>query len=282
MDVRQLMMLKIKDDYTAGKLKVPSLPEVAFRIREAIQDENKSAFQIAKIIQLDPVLATRLIQVANSPLYRGNKEIEECHSAISRLGMKTSRTLVTSFAIQQVYGAKHPKVRKALKLNWRHSSQVAAISYVLGRVTPGIQPDRALLGGLVHDIGVLPVLRYSEDYPEVLNDSVSFAAMLRKVAPGLGRLVLKAWGMKEDLWQIPEQVYNWNYQASGEINYVDMVIVAHIHCSQGYHEPVEAPAVDEVESFRKLPIAKFGKDAGLELVQGAQDEISEIMRMIVE
>ncbi len=282
MDIRQLMMLKIKDDYTAGKLKVPSLPEVAFRIREAIQDENKNSFQIAKIIQLDPVLATRLIQVANSPLYRGHKEIEECHSAISRLGMKTSRMLVTSFAIQQVYGAKHPKVRKALKLNWRHSSQVAAIAYVLGRVTPGIQPDRALLGGLVHDIGVLPVLRYSEDYPEVLNDTAAFTAMLRKVAPGLGRLVLKAWGMNEDLWQIPEQVYNWNYQAKGKINYVDMVIVAHIHCSQEYHELTEIPGVDEVASFMKLPIAKFGKDAGLELVQGAQDEISEIMRMIVE
>lgn len=282
MDVRQLVMLKIKEDYNAGQLKVPSLPEVAFKIRQAIQDENKSAFQIAKIIQLDPVLTTRLIQVANSPLYRGQKNIEECHSAISRLGMKTTRTLVTSFAIQQVYGAKHPKVRKALKLNWRHSSHVAAISYVLGRVTPGIQPDRALLAGLVHDIGVLPVLRYSEEYPEVLDDNAAFAAMLRKITPGLGRLVLKAWGMSEDLWQIPEQVYNWNYQLDGTIDYVDMVIVAHIHCEHGDHESSDHPAVSEVASFKKLPIAKFGEDAGLELVQGAQDEIAEIMRMIVE
>ena len=283
MDVRKTVILNIKRDYIAGRLKVPSLPEVAFKIRQAIQDDDKNAFQIAKIVQLDPVLTTRLIQVANSPLYRGTKTIEECHSAISRLGLKTTRTLVTSFAVQQVYQAKHPKVRKALKLNWRHSSHVAAISYVLGRVTPGIQPDRALLAGLVHDIGVLPVLRYSEEYPEVLDDISSFTAMLRQVTPGLGRLVLKAWGMGEELWQVPEQVYNWHYQEnSNKIDYVDMVIVSHLYCDHGDHGSTERPALADIASFQKLPIASFGEDAGLELVQGAQEEIADIMRMIVQ
>ena len=281
MDIRQSLILKIKEDFKAGKLKVPSLPEVAFRIRQAIQDESKNTFQIAKIIQLEPVLTTRLIKVANSPIYRGHKDIKDCHSAISRLGMTTTRTLVTSIAIQQVYGAKHPKVRKALKKNWRHSSQVAAISYVLGRVTPGIQPDRALLAGLVHDIGVLPVLRYSEDYPEVLDDEAAFEAMSKKVTPVLGRLVLKAWGMSEELWQIPEQVYNWNYQPAEKVDYADIVIVSHAHSEHGDNNTSEL-AVNNITSFNKLPIAQFGEDAGLELVQGAQDEITEIMRMIVQ
>ena len=59
------------DDIKSGRLKLPILPEVAIRVREAVNDEGSSAGKVAKIVSSDAALASRLLQVANSPLFRG-------------------------------------------------------------------------------------------------------------------------------------------------------------------------------------------------------------------
>ncbi len=281
MDPRLRLINRIKEDFRAGKLKVPSLPEVAFRIRSAIQDQNKSALQIAKIIQLDPVLTARLLQVVNSPLYRGARKIVDCHKAVSRLGFSTTRNLVSSFAVQQVFGARNPRVRKTLKSIWRHSSHVAAISYVLGRLTSGIQPDRALLAGLVHDIGVLPVLQYTEACPEVLHDEAEFIHLVRALSKKLGTLVLKAWNMDEELTRIPELIADFDYAPDRAADCADIVIVAHVHAEYNDAAGSEFPDLTKIASYRKLPISKMGADASLELLEEARGEVAEIMQMIL-
>lgn len=280
MDAIVALIEQIKTDFKLGKLKIPSLPEVAFKIRAAIHDENKSAFQIAKVIQLDPVLTSRLLHVVNSPLYRSDKEVTECHYAISRLGLRASRNLISSFIVQQVFGARNSLVRKALKQNWRHSAKVAAIAYILGRLTPGVQPDTALLSGLVHDIGVLPILRYAEEKPEVLKDKSRFFAMISKTSVRLGVAVLKAWGMDPQIVQIPAQINNFNYAARQAANTTDVVIIA--HCLYEFSTGVY-PSLDflnDVASYAKLPISYFGVDASLELLENAQQEIGDIISLV--
>jgi len=296
MDPLKKLIQTIKTDFKKGKLQIPSLPEVAFKIRSAVHDESKSSHQIAKIIQLDPVLAMRVVQVANSSLYRSSVVIEDCQTAISRIGIKVVRNLVTSFIVQQVFGARNPIVRKALKENWRHSAKVAAMAYVLGRITSRVQPDRALLAGLVHDIGILPILRYTEDCPEVLADKDKFQLMISKISARLGCLVLKSWGMDDELVRIPELIGNDNYRDGEEADFADIVIVAHYHAQYSEEKHLASKTIsfkaedskvtdlamlEKVSSYRKLSISEFGIDASLELIEGAQDEIGDIMSLIV-
>ncbi len=280
-DPRLELINRIKEDFRAGRLKVPSLPEVAFRIRSAIQDQNKSALQIARIIQLDPVLTARLLQVVNSPMYRGGRKIVDCHKAVSRLGFSVTRNLVSSFAVQQVFGARNPRVRRTLKAIWKHSSHVAAISYVLGRLTSGVQPDRALLAGLVHDIGVLPVLQYTESCPEVLDDEAEFIRLVRALSRKLGVLVLKAWNMDEELVRIPELISDHAYAPEQAADCADIVIVAHVHAEYSEGSGKEFPDLTRVASYRKLPISNMGPDASLELLDEARGEVSAIMQMML-
>ena len=77
MSEQQDLLNHILKEYRAGKLKVPGLPEVANKIQAAIRDPNVNATKISKIIQLDPALTARLIQVANSPFYRGSAKVED-------------------------------------------------------------------------------------------------------------------------------------------------------------------------------------------------------------
>jgi HD-like signal output (HDOD) protein len=284
MDPCRQLVDNIKADLKCGKLVVPSLPEVAFRIRSAVNDNNKNAFQVARVIQMDPVLASRLIQVANSAMYTGRKPVSDCQAAVSRIGIASTRNIVTSLALRQVFGARNTTVRRSLQDVWQHSCKVAAIAYVIGKVTPGIHPDRALLSGLIHDIGTLPVYRYAELQPEVLQQADRFQRMLDSIRGALGRVVLKSWGMDEELLAVPEQINNLDYQPDEKINYVDVAIVAHVHSGLSSNpdesHSVSHSVLEQYASFGKLPISQFGTDASIELVDSAQEEINDLVEMM--
>jgi HD-like signal output (HDOD) protein len=86
-------------------LTLPTLPEVALRVRDAVEREDSSANQIANIVATDAALSARLLQVANSPLYRGRDPIDNLQIAVARLGIRLVRSLVVSLIMQQIFQA---------------------------------------------------------------------------------------------------------------------------------------------------------------------------------
>ncbi|MFA7387939.1 MAG: HDOD domain-containing protein, partial [Thiohalobacteraceae bacterium] len=70
------LLQHIIDDAKAGRLRLPSLPDLTQRVRVVVNDPRRSAAEVARVVQFDPALAARLIQIANSPLYRGNKRFD--------------------------------------------------------------------------------------------------------------------------------------------------------------------------------------------------------------
>lgn len=68
MDPCQTLILKIKTEYDAGRLLLPSLPEIVVRVRQAVNNDDVNPGDVVKLIQLDPSLTARLVQIANPPL----------------------------------------------------------------------------------------------------------------------------------------------------------------------------------------------------------------------
>lgn len=271
---------EIEDKAEAGLLRVPSLPEIALQIRRAVQDKNITTKKLAKIVQLDPALVLRLIQAVNSPMYRGQKTIDDCPTAIGRLGFVTTQNLVTSFALRQVYHSKSPVIRDMLRGIWRESGKVAAISSILAQVTPRITPDKALLAGLLHRIGAVPILHYMEKATHFENNRALISEVIEGLAGRIGAKVLRDWNFDAELTQIPLQISNWRYEPEQAANYVDIVIVAKIHNGFGSREAIECPPLTQVASFQKLPLAKLGPDASLELLQGAQGQFQQLIALL--
>ncbi|MCW8891243.1 MAG: HDOD domain-containing protein, partial [Sedimenticola sp.] len=69
---------------TNNQITLPTLPEVALKVRDAVEQENVTAQQIADMVATDAALSARLLQVANSPLYRGRVSIDTIQMAITR------------------------------------------------------------------------------------------------------------------------------------------------------------------------------------------------------
>jgi HD-like signal output (HDOD) protein len=93
--------------------------------------QDISIADVVKIVNLDPVIASKLIQVANSPLYRTVKPIAKLHDAINRLGLKATQNLVTSISLHNLFRSKSRLLNNRIQQLWRQSIQVASLSYTL-------------------------------------------------------------------------------------------------------------------------------------------------------
>lgn len=184
--VQQALVKAIDND----DLVLPTLPEVALKIRQAAEDPEISISHLSKVIGRDTALSARLIKVVNSPLLRATQEVTDLHTAITRLGTNYSSNLAIGLVMEQIFHARSEVVELKMREVWRRSLEVAGVSYVLCRSHSHLKPDQAALGGLVHQIGVLPILTYAEDHYELLADPVSLNHVIESIHPLLGDKLL--------------------------------------------------------------------------------------------
>src|SRR3569833_209012 len=129
MELEKKFLSGFLDDLNANRVTLPSLPEVAMRVRKLVQDPNVTAVQVEKVINTDVVLSTRLLKVVNSPAYRGSSPIDNLRMAVTRLGTDMIRNLVTSLVMEQLYQsqATHPIIKNNLKTFWQHNTRVVSL-----------------------------------------------------------------------------------------------------------------------------------------------------------
>lgn len=192
---------ELESSLASNELELPSLPEVALRIRKALADENVSFAEVARLIGADPALAARILKTANSALfYRGSKPITSLHDAVARLGQRMVRNVALSFAAQQVFiGYGSQQLRKYVAGVWQHSVHVAALGHMLARVKTELNPDEAFLAGLLHEIGKLYILMRAKDRAELLTAEAAFDSVLAAYHPRVGRAVCEAWELPSEL-----------------------------------------------------------------------------------
>lgn len=270
----------IRQDIAASRLQLPSLPEVITKIQVAMEDNRKGLAYIARLIQAEPTLSARLIKIANSPLYHCGVEIQDIRRVVARLGLKVTRNLVSCLILHNTFSVQSVHLHRRMQQLWQHSCRVAAISQVLARLTPGLHPDRALLAGLLHDIGVLPILVYADQFPSLREDTSQLDEVITGLCGELGQQILQQWHIGDDLQMVPLVAESWHRQHEGPADLGDLVQVAQVHSYFGSIESRNIPPLMELPAFRKLSISKMGPHAGLELLDQAKSEINLTMRLL--
>ncbi len=264
---------EVIDDIKSGDLKLPMLPQVALKVSQIVDDPDSSSEDVAKIIATDPAVSARLLQVVNCPLYRGSLVIENIPMAVTRLGRASIRTIVMSLMVKQLYRVKNMSLRLHLTRIWRHSIEVAAIARVLATTSTTLDADEAMLAGLVHDIGILPVIANAEHHPDVAADDALLLAACRKLHQPIGKLILQTWKLPQALVDVAGQHENWRYNGSPEAEYLDIVIIANLHAYRSADHALSGVNWNEVPALQKL-----GLDAeeSLKLIREADEELAQI------
>lgn len=279
-DSESRLFYQFYQDYMNNRMALPSLPDIALRVGKAIRDPDNSLNEIAKIVQSDAGLTARLIQVANSPLYQGQAAITSCRMAISRLGLESTRNLTFSFAMKQLFNTRSPILKNLLVKVWRHSSRVAAICHVLARKSKRFDPDFALLAGLVHDIGALPVIIHAEHYPDIKTTPARLETVVRKLRPQIGAMVLRKWKFSGDIVACALEAEEWQRDPAPAADLCDLVIIAQLHSHFGSPVTEKLPMITEVPAFGKVLGGRLTPQASLAVLQESQGEINEMMELL--
>ena len=264
----------ILDDLENERLPLPTLPEVAIRVRETVDNENTSIKEVAQIIETDAALSARIIQVANSALYKGLSAADNVQSATMRMGLNTVKNLTTSLVMKQLFQATHPVIDQFLRTAWKQSTDVAALSAMIAKNYTNLESDSALLAGLTHSIGLSPILVKAESDPDLLNDSKALEILLYELYPVVGSEILKRWDFSEHLIKVPAEHLNIHRNGNnGEADYTDVVQVALLQATAGGTGPLSHVNEAEVSA-----IDRIGMREGIEEIDmsGGVIEVEEI------
>lgn len=263
--VRQDIIQAIKTD----QLVLPTLPEVALKVREVAEDPDASIAQLGKVIGNDAALTARIIKVANSPLLRASQAIEDLNMALMRLGIEYTCNIATGLAMEQMFQATSDIVDRRLRDTWTRSSEIAGICHVLCRHSTKLRPDQATLAGLVHRIGVLPILTYAENHPALLRDSFTLDTVIDKLHGPIGDLILKTWDFPAELLHVPSQHLNFQREAE-TADYIDLVTVSTLQSHMDSDHPLAQVDYNSVTAFTRL-----GLDPDMQHAQA--EDLSEDM-----
>ncbi|BBL75242.1 HDOD domain-containing protein [Methylomagnum ishizawai] len=245
----------------SDKLRLPTLPQVALQVRQALTSNRATDAEIARLIANDPSLSVRLLQMANSPLFRARTKVESLQTAIARMGHNTVRTLVISLAMKQLFKPGCLNLDRQFQAIWRESVNVAAVCRALAVRCRHLDPDLAMLAGLLHQIGKLPILTLAEKFPELGNDTEVLSQHLEHLHPLIAKLIMRSWDLPEALARVTWEYLEFQRDPEPEADYVDVVQVAYLE------NRVAADPGFQVDLAKVPAFAKLGFEGGVEILQ---------------
>ncbi|MDO3723067.1 HDOD domain-containing protein [Marinobacter sp. chi1] len=280
-DREHALLMSFYSELRANQVTVPSLPDVAWKICRVVDDDNSSPEAVIQAISADPAIAAKLIRACNSPLYRGFSEVTSVRGAVLRLGMPTTRQLVTVFAMREVSTAQPPALKSAMEQLWRHSREVAALCWVLADQIAGLNPEEAMLAGLLHDIGSVPVLVHSERHANLCKEESLLAKVVRELRGDVGASVLESWSFPSAFVESARHAEDWQFECREESpQLVDVVIVAQMHSMIGSHQGAQLPPFTEVPAYRRLGALGLNASKSLQLLTEARARVEDVQQLL--
>ena len=258
------------------ELELPTLPEVALKIRDVAERPDVNAAGLSEVIGEDAGLAARLIKVANSPMFRATRPIEELHIAVSRLGVDYAANLATGLAMRQMFQATSEMIDRKLRQVWSDSTEIAAICGVLARNYTGLKTDQATLAGLTHAIGVLPILSWAEENDGIIRDSMTLDKVIDSMHGRLGSMILSNWDFPMPIAMVPSEYQNFS-RTPDSTDYVDVVTVAYLQSLSETDHPHAKLDWSEVTAFERLGLDPNVEDEDMEaLFEELEETVSAI------
>ncbi len=236
------------------ELDLPTLPEVALRIRDTAEDPDVSVMQLAAVIAGDPALSAQVIRVSNSPAFRGAASIDDINMAVGRMGVPYTANLATGLAMKHMFQATSDMVDTKMRQIWSHATDVAGIASVLASSLTKLPPDQAALAALTHSIGALPVLAFAEEHDDLIADEETLDRVIEQVQGPLGTMILEHWHFPRELSVVPSQFADFHRKAES-VDYTDIVQVAMLQSVVDTDHPLTKLDWANVSAFDRLGLS---------------------------
>ncbi len=258
-----------------GKVELPSFPDIALRVRQVLADEEVSQEQVVRVVGSEPMLAARLLQIANSAAINfGGRPITDLRSAIARLGFNMVRSAAIAFAMSQLKKSESLKgLERPLDDLWRSTASVAAMSYVVAKRFSRVNPDAAMLAGLLHGIGKLYILTRVTGHPQLLADPAVYSTIVRDWHAPIAKALLENWDMAEEIVAAVSDYEDLERKHVGAPDLTDVLTVSHLLSAFKEHPETLELNMHDVAACRRLTL---DKNSYLQLIEESEHEVNAL------
>jgi HD-like signal output (HDOD) protein len=239
MTVQNALLTILIEKVRTDTLVLPSLPEIALKIRKLAEDPNVNLAKMAEMISHDPGLSARIMKVANSAFVGRGVHVNTLQQATTRIGLRYIKNVVTAMAMEQLFVSKSPLIKQMMDKVWAETLELTAFAlaamqqYNASFKYTTVNFDTMTLAGLVHNIGALPVLTEAEKQLEVFGKEDFIRQSIDNISGPIGSTILRSWGFPDELIEVAEHWDHAEYQPKHP-SYVDFIRIAAI--KQGrYH-----------------------------------------------
>jgi HD-like signal output (HDOD) protein len=142
------------EDLFKSEIEIPSLPEIYYDFKEAMDDPEGSFEEISNIISTDPGLSIRLLRIVNSPYFGFPSKIETISHAIGVVGLEQLNNLVISTVIMERFKG-IPNSIINMESFWKHSIVCGLAAKIISSHAGEVNKEIFFVAGMLHDIGRL-------------------------------------------------------------------------------------------------------------------------------
>jgi len=196
--------LEIAQRSLAGSL--PSLPTVALDVLHLCQDPQSEIGELADKLSRDPILASKVLRMANSAFYNRGNEVTSLHRAAVMLGLRTLKVLALGFTLANELPQDGREAGFDLKRYWHRSLVNAVAARSIATELRARQREEAFVCGLLSQIGKLaiaqvvpqlyePAVALGGGWPteEIERETLGFGSS------EVGEIILTHWGLPHSL-----------------------------------------------------------------------------------
>jgi len=248
---------------------IQSLPPVAMKVLKLMSSDYTSVTELEKIISMDQAFSTRLLRIANSPYYGRGRCVDTVSTAIILIGFNTMKNLVVAASMKDL----HRKFGLFEQKLWEHSLGVSIAASVIASETKMLQPEEALVAGLIHDVGKIVLNnslpeQYSVVIGKVYEEGLPFIEaedeMLGFNHCNVGGLIARKWKLPKNLEVVIQYHHSETFPAFEERSFeaaCEIVKAADMICLNlgiGFRRTVSISDIDierlgiSAESFIRL------------------------------
>lgn len=203
-------MSDMRASIEANMQKMSSLSHTVPKIVQVVNDISSSARDLVKVIQMDPVLAAKVLKIVNSAFYGLRQEITSLNKAVILVGMNTIKNLALSTAVVNSFNFKGDECGIKSEDFWKYSVGTGVLCSLLAKEArlPKGEAEDLFIIGLLHCIGKAFFLQF---YPEEYNQLIARVEPENKTTLQLESEVFglnhcEVGGILAEKWKLPEQV----------------------------------------------------------------------------
>lgn len=267
-------------ELSSRNLVFPTSLKATMKIRQALDDPNMSSDQVGRIISAEPVLSAQVLMLANSAMFnRTQKKIEELRIAATLLGFGVVRNVAISVGMKQLKdqqaSGQHSEAMEGL---WTRSMRVAALSFVLAKNLTKLSADKAMIAGLLHDIGKFYILSRAHQYQGLFTSQEALWDLIDQWHLSIGIAILESWEVPDDVRLAVTERQRSDWPETTKPTLTDIVAAADF-----LDASFVSQSLDGLE-WNEVPVAlknlRLDREKAETLMVQTRMEIAQILRII--